>query len=178
MAAQAADAAWQQTIDGHNGPSVTNPTVSELEHPSSATQDDGSDDLDFSPAPRKSRLSAPQLQAQLSTVVSWGSTQAPEEHTLLQGSLTASYEDRRPVPHACLSQKALPLRRMCGKCPDAARPQSPTCRKDLATGRGQAWVSADCVVPSWTHNWNTEKPAAPPKPPEDTLLAFTPSWVD
>ena len=33
-AAQAADEAWQQTIDAYTGPSVTNPTVSELEHPS------------------------------------------------------------------------------------------------------------------------------------------------
>ena len=49
-------------FDGHNGPVVTNSTVSELEHPSSASEDD----MDFSSAPRKSRLSAPQLQAQLS----------------------------------------------------------------------------------------------------------------
>ena len=47
-AAQAADDAWQQTVDGHNGPSVTNPTVSGLEHPSSASQDDDSEDMDFS----------------------------------------------------------------------------------------------------------------------------------
>ena len=36
-----------------------------LEHPGSASQDDDSDDMDFS-ASRKSRLSGPQLQAQLS----------------------------------------------------------------------------------------------------------------
>ena len=65
-AAQAADEAWQQAVDGHNGPVGTNPTVSELEHPSSAPQDDDSNDMDFSSTPRKSRLSAPQLQAQLS----------------------------------------------------------------------------------------------------------------
>ena len=65
--AQAADEAWQQNNRvGYNGPSVTTPTVSELEHPSSASQDEESDDLDFSSAPRKSRRSAPQLQAQLS----------------------------------------------------------------------------------------------------------------
>ena len=49
-AAQAADEAWQQTIEGDNGPVVTNPTVSELEHPSSASQDDD-DDLDPSEEP-------------------------------------------------------------------------------------------------------------------------------
>ena len=64
-AAQAADEAWQQTIGGLHGPGVTNPTIASLEHPGSASQDADSDDMDFS-APRKSRLSAPQLQAQLS----------------------------------------------------------------------------------------------------------------
>ena len=46
---------------------VTNPTVSEIEQGSTASQDDDDDDseLTFTP-PRKSRLSAPQLQAQLS----------------------------------------------------------------------------------------------------------------
>ena len=64
-AAQAVDEAWQQTVDGHSGPAVTNPTVQEFEHPSSASQDDDDDDTDFSSAARESRLSAPQLQAQL-----------------------------------------------------------------------------------------------------------------
>ena len=39
--------------------------MSDLEHRSSASQDEDSEDVDFS-APRKSRPSAPQLQAQLS----------------------------------------------------------------------------------------------------------------
>ena len=64
-AAQAADEAWQQTIGGLQGPGVTNPTVSALEDPSSASQHEDSEGMDFS-AHRKSRLSAPQLQAQLS----------------------------------------------------------------------------------------------------------------
>ena len=54
----------RRAIGGPQGPSVTNPTVSALEHPSSAFQDEDSEDMDFS-APQKSRLSAPQLQAQL-----------------------------------------------------------------------------------------------------------------
>ena len=69
-AAQAADEAWEQTIAGLQGPSVTNPTASVLEHPSSASQDEDSEDMDFS-APRKSRLSAPQLKAQLSEEHKW-----------------------------------------------------------------------------------------------------------
>ena len=63
-AAQAADEASQQTIGGLQGPGVENPTIASLEHPSSTFQDEDSDDMDFS-APRKSRLRAPQLQAQL-----------------------------------------------------------------------------------------------------------------
>ena len=39
-AAQAADEAWQQTVDGHNGPIAANPTVSDLDNPSSASQDE------------------------------------------------------------------------------------------------------------------------------------------
>ena len=63
-AALAADDAWQQTVEGaQQGPAVTNPTVSEIEHSSSASPDDDKDDMDFRPAPRRTRLSAPQLQA-------------------------------------------------------------------------------------------------------------------
>ena len=64
-AAQAADEAWLQTNGGLHGLGVANPTIATLEHPSSASQDEDIDDMDIS-APRKSRLSAPQLQAQLS----------------------------------------------------------------------------------------------------------------
>ena len=84
----------------------------------------------------------------------------------------------------------LPLGRVCGKCPDAARlhhlraekawqqdTTSLTCRKDLATGRGQALVSAAYAVPSWTPSLSTEKPAAPLKPLVGTTHAFVPSWA-
>ena len=52
-AAQAADEAWQQTIGGLQGPGVANPTIASLEHPGIASQDEDSEDMDFS-APRKS----------------------------------------------------------------------------------------------------------------------------
>ena len=51
-AAQAADEACQQTIGGLQGPGVTYPTVSALEHPNSASQGEDSEDMDFS-APGK-----------------------------------------------------------------------------------------------------------------------------
>ena len=44
---QAADEAWQQTVGGLQGPSVTKPTGSALEHPSSTSEDDDSEDTDF-----------------------------------------------------------------------------------------------------------------------------------
>ena len=47
-AIQAVDEACQQTFDGHNGRTVTNPTVSELEQTTSASQGGDDDDLDFS----------------------------------------------------------------------------------------------------------------------------------
>ena len=53
---------------GTAGTGVTNPTIASLEHPGSASQEEDSDGMDFS-APRKSRLCAPQLQAQLSRLI-------------------------------------------------------------------------------------------------------------
>ena len=44
QAAQAADEAWQQTVQGYNGPTVTNTTVAEIEQSSSASQDEDDDD--------------------------------------------------------------------------------------------------------------------------------------
>ena len=35
-AAQAADEAWQQAVEGHKGPTITNPTIPELEQRSLA----------------------------------------------------------------------------------------------------------------------------------------------
>ena len=64
-AAQAAEEAWQQTVQGHNGPTVTNPTVLEIEQSSSASQGDDDDSEPTSTPLWKSRVCAPQLQAQL-----------------------------------------------------------------------------------------------------------------
>ena len=100
-------------------------------------------------------------------------TQASEEHTPLQRGLAASDENRRPVPHAGLPQMALPPGRVRGKYPDAARLHSlPMFRKDSATDSGWVVGSFDAAAP-WTHSWNMQKPAAQPKPREDTMRAFT-----
>ena len=64
-ATQATDEAWKHTAQRQQGPSVPSPTIAALEQPGSASQEEDSDDMDFS-APRKSRINTPQLQAQLS----------------------------------------------------------------------------------------------------------------
>ena len=71
---------------------------------------------------------------------------------------------------------ALPLGRVCGKCHDAARLHYQCSEKTWSQG-GQVLVSAGCVVPSWTHSWNTERLAALPCPHEETVHMFTSSWV-
>ena len=50
----------------------------------------------------------------------------------------------------------------------------PMSRRDLATGSGRVTGSVGAAVPSWTHSWNTQKPAATPKPRGNTTRAFTP----
>ena len=99
------------------------------------------------------------------------------EHTPFKRSLAASNEDRRLVRLACLPQGAPSLERVRGKCPDATRLHHRRAEKTWK-GRVQDLASADCVAPSWTHSWNTEKPAAPPKPHEDITHTFTPCCAD
>ena len=71
--AQAADEAWQQTISGLQGPGVRTPE-------------------DFS-APRKSRLSGPQLQAQLSRLTDRSCLGRLEGHAPLKGCMAAGHQD-------------------------------------------------------------------------------------
>ena len=60
-AAQAAEGAWQQETQGHNGPWIANPTIAQVEQsdPTSQHEDDG-DKITCVPA-RKGQLKAPQL---------------------------------------------------------------------------------------------------------------------
>ena len=68
-AARAAEESWEQTVLGYSGPTVTNPTVPEIEQGGSASQDDDDDsEPTFTPL-RKSGLGAPQLLAQLSCLI-------------------------------------------------------------------------------------------------------------
>ena len=136
-ATQASDEAWQQTVEGHNGSVVTNPTVSELEHSSSASQDDGDGDMDFSSAPRKSRLSAPQLQAQLSQL-SDRTRLRRLKNTLFSKGAWQRATRIQDLCHTHVTHKWLYHLDACAG--------SATSRNGLATEHGQASVSADCVV--------------------------------
>ena len=100
---RAADEAGSQTAEGHNGPTVTNPTVSEIEHSSCASQDNDDGGIEKTSAPRKSRLSASQLPSAAFTVDGQDSAEASEDYTLLHRSVAAGDENRRLVSHACLS---------------------------------------------------------------------------
>ena len=42
-AAQAADGSWQQTIQGHSGPTITNPTAADIEQSGPSSQQDDED---------------------------------------------------------------------------------------------------------------------------------------
>ena len=117
--------------------------------------------MDFS-APRKSRLSGPQPQAWLSR--------------LADLSRLSRLKDSPPRARGSSS----PELRTC------ATPRSPTngfttwtrargvsCRKDSATDSWWEAASAGAAAPSWTHSWNTQKPAATPKPREGTTRTLT-----
>ena len=137
------------------GTKCRKPTITSLEHPGSASEDEHSDDMDFS-APRKSWLTAPQLQAQLSRPTDWTRT------LLSKGSLQQKtrIED---LCHTLVSHKWLNHLDACVECPDAARQHYQRAKRTRQqTLRG--W---------WAVSINMQKPAAQPEPREDTMRAFT-----
>ena len=147
--AQAADEAWKQTVSGLQGPVFANPTIASLEHPSSASQEEDSDDMDFS-APWKSRLSGPQFQAYLSRLPDRSRLRRLKDTFQTKGAWqqVTRIEDLR---HAQVSHELL-------YSLDA-------CAGSVLTPHDSGWeaASADAVAPSWTLSWSTQKPAATPK---------------
>ena len=153
-AAQAAEGARQQTTGGLLGPRVTSPTVSDLEHPSSASQEK-TVRTSTSQRPGRAdsvrRSSKRSFQGKLLGLDSGAS----EEHTPLPRSLAASYEDRRLVPHARLPKVALSLGCVCGKCLDAARlhHQRPEKTWNSAwTGIGECRLCGSFLDPQLEHS--------------------------
>ena len=70
-----------------------NRTVSEIEQSGSASQDDDDDSEPAFAPPRKSRLSAPQLQAQLSRLSDRTRLRRLKKHPALQRSVAAGDKD-------------------------------------------------------------------------------------
>ena len=98
-----------------SGSGLSNGTVTELEHPSSASLDDGSDDMDFS--------STSQEPTQFAAAPSAAFTSDRTLLRRLKNTLLSkgAWQQGTRIEDLCHTQVALPLRRMCGKCPDAAR---------------------------------------------------------
>ena len=162
-AAHAADESWQQTVQGHNGP-TGNPTIPDIEQSGSTSQHD---DDDFEPAfapPRRGRLNAPQLQEQLfglsdrtrlrrwkGTLVTKGAWQ---QATRIE-DLCHTHFSRKWL-HQCAGNVLTPHDKITNVQKLGNRNY---------TGFGQSRLLS----------LSPEKRAAPPKPPRGTLRAFTPS---
>ena len=102
---------------------------------------------DFS-APGKSRLNAPQLQAQFSRSTDRARLRRLKRTLLSEGAWQQVTRLEDLCHNARLPQVTLPLGRVCGKCPGAHTTTSPTCRKDSETEHGQDLASAVCAAPS------------------------------
>ena len=163
--------AWQQTIDGLQGPGVTNPTVSDLAHPSSASQDADSEDMDVS-ASWKSRLSAPQLQAQLAPLTEWARL-GRLRCTLLSKEAWQQFTRIEDLCHTNVSHKWLYHLDACAGSVLTPHDYITNVQKRLGnrawTGFGESRTGGSFLDPQR----HTEKPAAPPKPRGDTTHAFT-----
>ena len=161
-AAQTADEAWQQTIGGLQGPGVTNPTIAPSNIPHSASQDEDSEDMDFS-APQKSRLRSPQFQARPSRVT--GRTRLSRlKNTLLSTGAWQQVARIEEMCHTQVSHKWLYHLDACADSVLTPHDYITNVQKDWAIECGHALASAASAAPSWTHSWNTEKLPAPSKP--------------
>ena len=152
-AAQAPDEVWQRTIGRLHGPGVTNPTIASLELPSSASQDEDSDDMDF-PVPRKSRLSAPQLQAQLSRLTDRSRLRRLKVSLLSKGAWqqVTRIED---LCHAQVSQKWLYHLDACAGSVLTPNDNITYVLKRLGNRVWVGWQTVPLLpFPSWTHSWN------------------------
>ena len=140
-AAQVAEEAWQQTIGRASWAQRHKP-----DNVRPASPDEDSDDMDFSAPPTQCTAALRRLMNTLPKGP--GSRVRGSKTCATRTSPTSGSITWTRVRKVFLRPTIL----------------SPTCRKDLETWRGQDLASADCVALSWTHNANTEEPAAPPKP--------------
>ena len=125
-----------------------------------------------SPHHRKSRLSAPQLQAQLSLLCDRTRLRRKKHALHTKGA----WQQVTRIQDLCHTHVLQWLYRCetcgCGQCPHT--PQLHHQRAKEIRLRGLWLVNAVHVGHTWSLNLSTLKPAAPLKPPEVTTLAFTP----
>ena len=168
-AAQAADESWQQTVSGQQGPEVANPTIASVKHPSSASQEEDSDGMDFS-APRKSRFSGPQLQAQLSRLTDRTRLRRLKGSSRrVPGSKSPRIDD---LCHAQVSRRWLFHLDACAGSVLTPHDYVTNVQKRLGNRLWRVMGSVGAAAPSWTLSWSMQKPAAPLTPPR-TLRVFS-----
>ena len=83
-----ADEAWQQTTGGLQGPGVSNPTIVSLEHPSSASQGEDSDDMDSGGRRAGSRLRGSKTCAARRSLTSGSTTWTRAREVFLRRTTT------------------------------------------------------------------------------------------
>ena len=169
-AAQAADESWQHTVSEQQGPGVADPTIASLGHPGPASQDDDSDDMDFS-VPRKSRLSQPQLQAQLSRLSDRTRLRRWKDTLLSKGA----WQQVTRIEDLCHSQVSHQWLYHLDACAGSVLTQHDyitNIQKRLGNRLWQGDGSVGAAALSWTLSWNMQKLAAPLKPREGTTRVF------
>ena len=125
------------------------------------------DDLEFTSVPRKSRLGAAQLQAQLSRLSDRTQLRRLKKTLYSMGT----WQQVMGIEDWCHTQVSHRWLYHLDAC--AGRVLTP---HDYITNVQKrpgirAWTGFDCVVPSQTLYLSTEKLAAPLKPLEDTMFA-------
>ena len=172
-AAQAAEESWQQAVKGYNGPTITNPTVPDIEQSAHSSQHDDDSEPTFAPL----RKNQPQLQAQLSRLSDRTRLRRFKKKTLHTKGAWQRVTRIEDLCHSQVSHKWLYHSDACAGSVLTSHDYT-NAQKDWAVGATQALANAVCVDHSWTLNSSMVKPAAPLKPPEGTMLAYTPFWED
>ena len=158
-------------MQGHNGSTVTNPTVPGIEQSGLTSQDDDDDSKPTVAPPRKSRLSAPQLQAQLSLLSDRTRLQRLKHTLHTNGAWQVTRIEE--LCHAHVSHESLHHLDACAGSDLTPYDYITNVQKRLGNRAYTGFVNAVCVDHSWTLNLNPVKPAAPLKPPGDTMHALT-----
>ena len=118
--------------------------------------------MDFS-ASRKSRLSAPQFQAQPSRLTDRSRLRRLKDAVFTKGA----WQQVTWIEDLCLAQVPHKWLYHLDACAESVlTPHDNKNQRAEKTRQQSGWevASADAAVPSWIHRWNSQKPAVLPKP--------------